>query len=86
MPSCRGPPEVAGRRLRPTETVPVRANDARNVPAASTTAQVDPIVRDNLGHPVPVHSSELDVIETYLDQALQDLLALGEATVNQKEA
>jgi hypothetical protein len=56
------------------------------VPAASTTAQVDPIVRDNLGHPVPVHTSELDVIETYLDQALQDLLALGEATVDQKEA
>jgi hypothetical protein len=64
----------------------VRANDARNVPAASTTAQVDPIVRDNLGHPVPVHTSELDVIETYLDQALQDLLALGEATVDRKEA
>jgi hypothetical protein len=88
MPSCRGPPAVAGQRLRRTETVPVQrsADEARNVPAARATAQVDPIVHDNLGHPVPVHTSELDVIETYLDQALQDLLAPGEATVDQKEA
>jgi hypothetical protein len=35
----------------------------------------DPVVRDNLGHPVAVGAAELDVIEIYLDQVLRDLLA-----------
>ena len=35
----------------------------------------DPIVRDDLGNQVPVSAAELDVIETYLDQMLRELLA-----------
>jgi hypothetical protein len=38
---------------------------------------VDPVVHDNLAHQVPVCAAELDVIETYLDQVLLDLLASG---------
>jgi hypothetical protein len=34
----------------------------------------DPVVRDNLGHPVPIAAAELDAIETYLDPVLRDLL------------
>jgi hypothetical protein len=32
------------------------------------------IVRDNLGHPVPIAAAELDAIETYLDPVLRGLL------------
>jgi hypothetical protein len=34
----------------------------------------DPVVRDNLGEPIPVTSAEVDVIETYLGRLLDDLL------------
>jgi hypothetical protein len=37
--------------------------------------QPDPIVRDNLGDPVPITAAEVDAIETYLGPALRDLLA-----------
>jgi hypothetical protein len=45
----------------------------------------DPIVRDNLGHQVPVCAAELDVIETYLDQVLRDLLASPTPRSQQEE-
>jgi hypothetical protein len=35
----------------------------------------DPIVRDNLGDPVPITAAEVDAIETYLGPVLRDLLA-----------
>jgi hypothetical protein len=37
--------------------------------------QADPIVRDNLGDPVPITAAEVDAIETYLGPTLRDLLA-----------
>jgi hypothetical protein len=37
--------------------------------------QPDPIVRDNLGDPVPITAAEVDAIETYLGPMLRDLLA-----------
>lgn len=61
-PSCRGPPTAKRRQAQVTKTVP----DGRSA---------DPAVHDNLGHQVPVRAAELDVIETYLDQMLRDLLA-----------
>jgi hypothetical protein len=87
-PSCRGPPSTAGHRSRPIETVPVErsAKDACEVPAAAALQPADPIVRDNLGHHVPVCAAELDVIETYLDQILRDLLASSTAGSGQEEA
>ena len=76
-PSCRGPPPTDGQRPRPTETVPVErsAKDSRKAPAVGALRPADPIVRDNLDHQVPVSAAELDVIETYLDDVLRDLLA-----------
>jgi hypothetical protein len=56
------------------------------VPAAGALPQADPVVRDNLGHPVPVCAVELDVIETYLDQALRDLLGSPTTTADQGKA
>ena len=78
-PSCRGPPSAAGHRSRPTETssVELSAKDACGVLPAATLQAADPIVRDNLGHQVPIGAAELDVIETYLDEVLRDALALG---------
>ena len=37
--------------------------------------QPDPIVRDNLGDPVPITAAEVHAIETYLGQVLRDLFA-----------
>jgi hypothetical protein len=42
------------------------------------------LVVDNLGHRVPICAAELDVIETYLGRALQDLLGSG-ASVPDRE-
>jgi hypothetical protein len=39
----------------------------------------DLVVRDNLGHPVPISAAELDAIETYLDPVLRDLLVHARA-------
>jgi hypothetical protein len=50
-------------------------DSADQVRAAAALPSADPIVRDNLGHPVPLCAAELDVIETYLGQALRHLLA-----------
>jgi hypothetical protein len=41
-------------------------------------------VVDDLGHRVPICAAELDVIETYLGRALQDLLGPG-ASVSDRE-
>jgi hypothetical protein len=34
----------------------------------------DPVVRDDLGEPIPVTAAEVDVIETYLGPLLDELL------------
>jgi hypothetical protein len=44
----------------------------------------DRVVRDNLGDPVPIAGAELDVVETYLDQLLRDLLAPTAASRNEE--
>lgn len=76
-PSCRGPPPTNGKRRRPTETVPVErsAEGSHKVPAVGALRPADPVVRDNLGHQVPVCAAELVVIETYLEQVLREVLA-----------
>jgi hypothetical protein len=43
----------------------------------------DPVVRDNLGDPVPIADAELDVVEIYLDQLLRDLLSPTAAPRNE---
>ena len=43
----------------------------------------DPVVRDNLGDPIPIADAELDVVEIYLDQLLRDLLSPTAAPRNE---
>jgi hypothetical protein len=45
----------------------------------------DPVVVDNLGRRVAVCAAELDVIETYLDQELRDVLASATAAPEQEK-
>jgi hypothetical protein len=51
----------------PGERCGCTKDDGRREPA-------DPVVRDNLGDPVPIAGAELDVVEIYLDRLLRDLL------------
>ena len=76
-PSCRGPPAADGQRTRPTETVTVErlAEDSCKVPVVGPPRPANPIVCDDFGRQVPVCAAELDVIETYLDHVLREVLA-----------
>jgi hypothetical protein len=40
----------------------------------------DPVVRDNLGQPVPICGAEVAVIETYLGDTLEELFASSKAS------
>jgi hypothetical protein len=75
-PSCRGPPTANRQRARPTETLTAErlAKDSSKVPVAPRPA--DPIVCDDFGRPVAVCAAELDVIETYLDHVLREMLGI----------
>jgi hypothetical protein len=44
-------------------------------PGDDTLTPTAPVVRDNLGDPVPITTAELDAVETYLDEVLRDLFA-----------
>jgi hypothetical protein len=87
-PNCRGPPQVVAHRSRATEATPAKLSvkSARRGPVAGALPSADPVVRDNLGHHVPVCAAELDVIETYLDHVLRDLLASSTAGPEKEEA
>ena len=74
-PSCRGPPVFEQRRLARGATV--TAGRAASAPNASPDG--DRVVLDNLGQPVPVCAGELNVIETYLGDALEELFASSKA-------
>ena len=64
------------RRSAPQQ--PLRLGPLRDT-SAGVLPMADPIVRDNLGPQAPVCTAELDVIETYLDHVLRDLLASSTA-------
>jgi hypothetical protein len=87
-PNCRGPPSVAGRRPGERETPPAKpsVDGARPVHTASTRPTSDPLVVDDLGHRVPIRAAELDVIETYLGRALQDLLGPGASVADREKS
>jgi hypothetical protein len=42
-------------------------------------SDVDLVVLDNLGHPVPICAAELDAIETYLGDVLEEVFASSKA-------
>jgi MFS family permease len=65
---------VPARRVHPASMPPAEAQ--RRVRRGQADADPpDPIVRDNLGDPVPITTAEVDAIETYLGPVLRDLLA-----------
>jgi hypothetical protein len=79
-PSCRGPPTLEQRRsARRAAIAAVRA-----APALDASSNGDPVVLDNLGQPVPVCAAELNVIETYLGDVLEELLARSRASSESK--
>ena len=72
VPSCRGPPSVArGRTPRHKAAMPQQPPVRRA--SASPEQGTDPIVRDDLGQPVPVSAAEVNVIEVYLGHLLSDV-------------
>jgi hypothetical protein len=70
-PSCRGPPSRRWSSHAKAVTAPKPSIDPPGAPALSGG---DPVVRDNLGEPIPVTAAEVDVIETYLGALLDELL------------
>jgi hypothetical protein len=74
-PSCRGPP-LRGRQ-RSARSAATMTGCAAPTPTRSPDG--DLVVRDNLGQPVPVCAAEVAVIETYLGDALEELLASSKA-------
>jgi MFS family permease len=81
QPGEAGPASVPAReqtvpapRMAPASVPPLQAE--RRIRRRQANADPpDPIVRDNLGDPVPITAAEVDAIETYLGPVLRDLLA-----------
>ncbi len=74
QPGCRGPP--AGACQRQVSSGPgVIGKSFREKDQQGAKTPADPAVVDNLGDRVPVGAAELEVVETYLDDVLRDLLA-----------
>lgn len=69
-PACRGPPRSITRRCDATGSKPEQRWAVR-----TTVPSDDLVVRDDLGPQIPISAAELDVIETYLGDMLDDLLA-----------
>ena len=72
LPSCRGPPSLGRQR-------PARGAAGRAAPPRRAPPDGDPLVRDNLGQPIPICAAEVTVIETYLGDALGELFASSKA-------
>ena len=75
QPSCRGPPSLGRQRPARGAAGPRRASP-----------DGDPLVRDNLGQPVPICAAEVNVIETYLGDALEELFASSKAASEPERA
>jgi hypothetical protein len=71
-PSCRGPP--SRRRSSHAKAVTAPKPSISPAPGAPALSGGDPVVRDNLGEPIPVTAAEVDVIETYFGSLLDELL------------
>ena len=71
--SCRGPPTRA-RHWQAASALGLAGDPFREKGPHRATAPVDPIVIDNLGDHAPVGAAELQVVETYLDDVLRDVL------------
>ena len=81
-PSCRGPPPLKQRRSRRGAITAIERAGA----GSSVLRDGDPRVRDDLGQPVPVCATELDVIETYLGDTLDELFASSKPSAGTERA
>ncbi len=79
LPSCRGPPSLGRQR-------PARGPAGRAAPPRRAPPDGDPLVRDNLGQPIPICAAEVTVIETYLGNALGELFASSKAASEPEQA
>lgn len=77
-PNCRGPPSLE----QPRSARRVATKAGRAAPVRNASSDGDFVVLDNLGQPVPVCTAEVDVIETYLGGALDEVL--GSSQVSSK--
>lgn len=84
-PSCRGPPQT-GHRSCAVGAAPTRPSPAPDLRSPGRRPAADALVRDNLGDHIPVCAAELDVIDTYLDHVLWDLLASSTAGSEQEQS
>jgi hypothetical protein len=79
LPSCRGPPPLGRER-------PARGAAGRAAPPRRASPDGNPLVRDNFGQPVPICAAEVNVIETYLGDALDELFASSKAASEPEQA
>lgn len=77
-PNCRGPPSLEQRRL--ARRVATAAGRTTPAPNASPDGAGDLLVLDNLVQPVPICAAEVNVIETYLGDVLEELFALSKVS------
>lgn len=85
QPGCRGPP--AGTTKRQVTSGPgVIDKSFREIVQQRAETPADPAVVDNLGDCLPVSAAELEVVETYLDDELRDLLATVAAGQDHRES
>ena len=75
QPGCRGPPAGASQRQVASEPAPGAGSCRENVQSRANVP-ANPAVIDNLGDGVPVGAAELEVVETYLDDLLGEVLAV----------
>lgn len=71
---ARQPPEMS---VVPSGTEsatrPARRGQSRSITCRESVS-ADPVVHDNLGQRIPIGRTELDVIESYLERELRELL------------
>jgi hypothetical protein len=56
------------------------------VGARRSTVSANPVVQDDLGHRIPIGRAELDVIESYLERELRELLGAVAPTGDREDA
>ncbi len=85
QPGCRGPPAGASQRQVTSGPVP-NGKSFREKDQQRADTPADRAVIDNLGDRVPIGAAELEVVETYLDDVLGDLLATVASAQDHREA
>ncbi len=85
QPGCRGPP-VGVSQQQVSSGPGTIGKSFREKDQSQASASTDPAVVDNLGDNVPVCAAELQVVETYLDDVLRDLLATVAADRDHRES